>query len=208
MDDLFAFCLLALLMSMLPGADTVLILKNTFSYGKQAGQLTVLGIAIGLAFWTIVAILGLALVIAQSVVFFSIIKYAGACYLLFLGVKVLKEKDIVSIQPIDSDKDKLGTRKMKRNVFYQGIISNVLNPKTGIFYITFMPQFIDVTSNTHMQLLLLGTLLMIIAVSWFLFVVFLVDYIKQWLQQTKAQKLFQKATGVLLILFGVKVAFE
>lgn len=195
-------------MSMLPGADTVLILKNTFSYGKQAGQLTVLGIAIGLAFWTIVAILGLALVIAQSVVFFSIIKYAGACYLLFLGVKVLKEKDIVSIQPIDSDKDKLGTRKMKRNVFYQGIISNVLNPKTGIFYITFMPQFIDVTSNTHMQLLLLGTLLMIIAVSWFLFVVFLVDYIKQWLQQTKAQKLFQKATGVLLILFGVKVAFE
>ena len=71
----------------IPGADTMLLMKNTLRYGTIAGRYTVLGMAAGLSFWTLVAVLGLAIVIAQSVVLFNTIKYAGAAYLVYLGIK-------------------------------------------------------------------------------------------------------------------------
>lgn len=74
-------------MSMLPGADTILIMKNTLHYGSSGGYYTVLGIATGLVFWTVIAVLGLSAAIAQSIFLFTVIKYLGAAYLFYLGVR-------------------------------------------------------------------------------------------------------------------------
>lgn len=209
MDSLLAFCLMALMMSMLPGADTVLIMKNTISHGAKAGRSTILGMATGLTFWTLIAVLGLAVVIAQSLLLFSAIKYLGAAYLLYLGVRVFFTKNLLSVEAVQVEYrdsiDKSSYQTYKES-YLQGAISNILNPKTVLVYITFMPQFIDLNGNIHQQLIVLGLILTFIAVGWFMILVHLVDHMKRWLQKPMFQKIFQKSTGVMLVGFGVKTA--
>ncbi len=195
-------------MSMLPGADTVLIMKNTLSHGAKAGRYTILGMATGLTFWTIIAVFGLAVVIAQSLFLFNAIKYLGAAYLFYLGVRAIFTKSTLSVEAIlvDSQRSIDKSSRTYKEAYLQGAISNILNPKTILVYITFMPQSIDVNGNTNQQLIGLGLILTIIAVGWFLTLIYLVDHMKRWLQQPQFQKIFQKTTGLVLIGFGVKTA--
>lgn len=92
MDNLLAYILMALMMSMLPGTDTVLIMKNTLSHGAKAGRFTILGMATGLMFWTVIAVFGLSVAIVQSLFLFHVIKYLGATYLFYLGVRAFLRK--------------------------------------------------------------------------------------------------------------------
>lgn len=207
MNNLLAFILMALMMSMLPGTDTVLIMKNTLNHGAKAGRYTILGMATGLTFWTIIVVLGLSVVIAQSVFLFNTIKYLGAAYLFYLGVRAFFTKSTFSLEAVESNRqsftDKSSHAHYKES-YLQGAISNILNPKTVLVYITFMPQFIDLHGNINQQLIGLGLILTIIAVGWFLILVYLVDHMKKWLNRSKFQQAFQKSTGVMLIGFGVK----
>lgn len=206
-DNLFAYALMALMMSVLPGADTVLIMKNTLSHGAKAGRYTIFGMATGLTFWTIVAIFGLSVVIAQSVFLFNTIKYIGAAYLLYLGLRVFFTKSTFALEAVQAENNYSNQKSMRphyKESYLQGAISNILNPKTILVYVTFMPQFIDLNGNINQQLIILGLILTLIAVSWFLILVYLIDYLKNWLNNSKFQQLFQKSTGIMLIGFGVK----
>jgi threonine/homoserine/homoserine lactone efflux protein len=93
MENLYVYILITVMMVILPGVDTILVTKNTLSHGTRAGQFTTLGIAAGLSIWTIVAVLGLAAIVAKSIVLFNLIKYMGAAYLIFLGIKSFKAKN-------------------------------------------------------------------------------------------------------------------
>ncbi|MCF6409994.1 LysE family translocator [Pseudalkalibacillus salsuginis] len=206
MDNLLAYIIMALMMSMLPGTDTVLIMKNTLNYGAK-GRYTILGMATGLTFWTITAVLGLSVVITQSVFLFNIIKYLGAAYLFYLGVRAFLTKSTLSLEAVQADSPRSIVQSSYRHYkesYLQGAISNILNPKTVLVYITFMPQFIDLNGNTNHQLIELGLILTLIAVGWFLILVYLLDHVRKWLKKPKSQKAFQKSTGVMLIGFGVK----
>jgi len=199
---------MALMMSMLPGTDTVLIMKNTLMHGAKAGRFTILGMATGLTFWTIVVVLGLSVVIAQSVFLFNTIKYLGAAYLFYLGIRAFFAKSTLLVEDVQAEDSEGAIEKLSHHhyqeSYLQGVFSNILNPKTIVVYITFMPQFIDLNGNTNQQLIALGLLLTGIAVGWFLIVVYLLDHVKQWLKKPEFQKAFQKSTGVMLIGFGVK----
>lgn len=203
-DNLPAYILMALMMSMLPGTDTILVMKNTFSYGTRAGYCTILGIVAGLTFWTMIAVLGLSIVIAQSVILFNMIKYMGAAYLLYLGIRAFFSKDTFSMDAIPN-----GNRTNKNNKasFVQGAVSNILNPKTVLVYVTFMPQFIDLSGRINQQLIILGFILTLIAAGWFFILVYFLDAMKRWLKKPLFQKMLQKCTGILLIGFGVKTIF-
>ncbi|MFX3634790.1 MAG: homoserine/threonine efflux transporter [Candidatus Pristimantibacillus sp.] len=207
MDNLIAYILMALMMSMLPGTDTVLIMKNTLSHGAKAGRYTILGMATGLTFWTIIVVLGLSVVIAQSVFLFNTIKYLGAAYLFYLGIRAFFTKSTLSMEAVQADSlssnEKLSHHPYKES-YLQGVISNIFNPKTVMVYITFMPQFIDLNGNANQQLIALGLILTLIAVGWFLIVVYLLNQVKKWFKKPEFQKAFQKTTGVMLVGFGVK----
>ena len=86
----------------------------------------------------------------------------------------------------------------------QALLSNVLNPKTVLVYITIMPQFINLDGNVKQQLIILALILTLLAVLWFLFLVHVIDYAKKWLNHPKFQKVFQKSTGLILVSFGIK----
>lgn len=140
---------------------------------------------------------------------FNIIKYLGAAYLIYLGIKAFikrvrfPEANEEAAQEIGSQKP---LKSHYRNSYFQGTISNILNPKTVLVYVTFMPQFIDLGANVTQQLLILGLILICVAISWFLTLAFLTDYIKKWFQKPVFQKVFQKSTGLLLIAFGIRTA--
>lgn len=209
MDNLTAYILMALVMSMLPGTDTILIMKNTLSYGGKAGYYTILGMATGLFFWTAIAVLGLSLVIAQSVFLFNIIKYLGAAYLIYLGIMAFFTRAGLSGENFKLAKKSVHSIELKKHYkesYFQGAISNILNPKTVLVYVTFMPQFINLHGNINQQLIILGAILTCIAVGWFLIVVYLIDHIKQWFKKPVFQQAFQKCAGILLIGLGVRTA--
>ncbi|MFD1388443.1 LysE family translocator [Oceanobacillus oncorhynchi subsp. oncorhynchi] len=206
MDNLLAYILMALIMSMLPGTDTVLMMKNTFRYGAKAGCATILGIAFVLTFWTMIAVFGLSVVIAQSVFLFNIIKYLGAAYLIYLGIRAFISRDTFSMEAVSEKNDNRKTAKpYYKDSFFQGAISNILNPKTVVVYITFMPQFIDISGNVNQQLIFLGCILTLIASGWFFMLVYFLDTMKRWLKKPGFQKVFQKCAGLLLMGFGVKL---
>ncbi|GKU78871.1 LysE family translocator [Paenibacillus sp. L3-i20] len=207
MDNLVGYILMALMMSIIPGTDTVLIMKNTIAHGPKAGRFTILGMATGLTFWTFIAVLGLSVVISQSVFLFNTIKYVGAAYLLYLGIRSFFSKSSFSIESVQAEGNPDSQKSSKnyfKDAYLQGAVSNILNPKTVLIYITFMPQFIDLNGNVTQQLIILGLILTLIAVSWFLTLVYLLGHVKKWLRKPKFQNIFQKSTGVMLIGFGVK----
>ncbi|WP_341300581.1 LysE family transporter [Lysinibacillus sp. FSL H8-0500] len=200
MDNLVAYILMALVMTMLPGTDTILIIKNTLNHGARAGRYTILGMATGLLFWTIITVLGLSIIIAQSALLFNIIKYLGAAYLCYLGIRALFTQATLSLEEFKT------AQASDQNAYLQGAISNILNPKTILVYITFMPQFIDLNANIKQQLIVLGFILTLIAVSWFLLVVYFMDIAKKWMKKPLFQNIFQKFAGILLISLAVKTA--
>ncbi|MFY4777437.1 LysE family translocator [Metabacillus sp. RGM 3146] len=211
MENLFMYILITVMMVILPGVDTILVTKNTLSHGTRAGQFTTLGIAAGLSIWTIVAVLGLAAIVAKSIVLFTLIKYMGAAYLIFLGIKSFKAK---SAFPIEMDNLNDNVESMKPTVgkykkcFLQGFLSDALNPKTVVVYMTLMPQFINTHQNVLLQLVMLGIILILEAIVWFLIVVHILKYIRIWFNKTKVQNVFNKATGSMLVLLAVKLALE
>lgn len=206
MDSLLTYISIAAMMVVIPGADTMLLVKNTLSYGPKAGRYTVLGMATGLSFWTLIAILGLSVVIAKSVILFSTIKYLGAAYLIYLGIKSFFAKSLFSLEDIKAQANEPtnSSNTHHKESFMQALLSNVLNPKTVLVYITIMPQFIDLDGNVNQQLIVLASILTLLAVLWFISLVYVIDYAKKWLNNSKFQKVFQKSTGLILVGFGVK----
>jgi RhtB (resistance to homoserine/threonine) family protein len=206
MDSLLTYISIAAMMVVIPGADTMLLVKNTLRYGPKAGRYTVLGMVTGLSFWTLIAILGLSVVIAKSVILFSTIKYLGAAYLIYLGIKSFFAKSVFSLEEIQAQANAPTNASSRHNKesFMQALLSNVLNPKTILVYITVMPQFIDLNGNVNQQLIVLASILTLLAVLWFLTLVYVIDYAKKWLNNSKFQKVFQKSTGLILLGIGVK----
>ncbi|MGX1265636.1 RhtB (resistance to homoserine/threonine) family protein [Rossellomorea marisflavi] len=204
MDNLLAYIPVATLMVVIPGADTMLLMKNTLSYGPKAGRFTVLGMLSGLSFWTGIAILGLSVVIAKSVILFTTIKYLGAAYLIYLGIKSLISKQTLAVDQMERSAEVPVDRRYHKKSFMQAMLSNVLNPKTVIVYITIMPQFINLNGHVNQQLIILASILTGLAAAWFLILVYVVDYAKKWLNDKKHQQMFQRVAGILLVGFGIK----
>nr|WGD61995.1 LysE family transporter [Bacillus subtilis]WGD91634.1 LysE family transporter [Bacillus subtilis] len=210
MHSLLAYIPIVAMMVIMPGADTMLVMKNTLRYGPKAGRYNILGLATGLSFWTVIAILGLSVVIAKSVILFTTIKYLGAAYLIYLGVKSFFAKSMFSLDDMQSQAKNMASspKRYYKTSFMQGSLSNILNPKTVLVYVTIMPQFINLNGNINQRLIILASILTLLAVLWFLFLVYIIDYAKKWMKNSKFQKVFQKITGIILVGFGIKTGLS
>lgn len=159
-----------------------------------------LGITSGSLVHTFAAAFGLSAILMQSAAAFEIIKYVGAIYLIYLGVSSFlskKENEEVPDQ-----------RAVNKSAFQQGLFSNVLNPKVAIFFLTFLPQFVNAESGAAEQLILMGMTYTILSILWFFIYVFFINYLRTWLTTPRVQGWMEKATGTVLIGFGLKLAFE
>ncbi|PGT83893.1 LysE family translocator [Bacillus sp. AFS040349] len=202
MSDFLTFLVLSLFVVMSPGIDTALITKRTISDGRKDGFSMALGITTGSFVHTFAAAFGLSAILLQSAVAFEIVKYVGAFYLIYLGISSFisrKKKDPAAEQQ---------NAQMKKSAFKQGLISNVINPKVAMFFLTFLPQFIQTGENATQQLIIMGVIYTLLSISWFFIYVFFINYIREWLLSPKVQIIMDRATGLVLIGFGLKLALD
>jgi RhtB (resistance to homoserine/threonine) family protein len=205
MENIYLFILMCIFLIILPGPDTAIATKNTLTAGKMGGLNTALGTCCALLIHTSAAVLGLSAIIVKSALLFSVFKYVGAVYLIFLGLKTLwslKKKEAPTI--------KVNTNSKFQNTscFKQGFLTNLLNPKVAVFFLTFLPQFVDSGGNTFTQLLIMGITYTVLTAVWFLLYVYLINQISVFMKRPKTQNIIEGITGTILIGFGVKLALD
>jgi threonine/homoserine/homoserine lactone efflux protein len=154
--SLGVFSLASLVLLVVPGPSVVYIVTRSISQGRMAGLASVLGVHVGTTFHIAAAALGLSALLMRSIVAFNVVKYAGAAYLIYLGIRrLLDDESLVQHGPVRE-------RSLPR-IFRQGIVVNLLNPKTALFFLAFLPQFIDVQKGSAvLQMLVLGSLFIVL----------------------------------------------
>lgn len=209
MNGFLTFLILSLFVVMSPGIDTALITKTTILLGKKAGFKMAFGISTGSLIHTCAAALGLSALLLKSAMAFEVVKFLGAAYLLYLGIQAFwltrEKKQDHKGQRIETDQQ--NTKKLS-SPYKQGLLSNALNPKVAIFFLTFLPQFINPKTNAMNQLFIMGFVYTLFAITWFLVYVYFVNYFRKWLLTPKTKKIMERMTGAVLIGFGLNLIFE
>jgi threonine/homoserine/homoserine lactone efflux protein len=203
-DNFWVFAITGLLLNLTPGNDMLYIIARSSGQGTKAGVVSALGIGAGCIVHIFAAVIGLSALIAESAVAFNFIKYLGAAYLIYLGAKsLLAKKDTLQI---DQKLPPLSYQK----IFWQGVVTNVLNPKVALFFLAFLPQFIHVhKANPSLQILFLGTWFNVVGTIVNILVALLFGKIGAWLSRSPAFIQWQeRITGLLLIGLGIKVALS
>ena len=201
-ENLWLFFVASLLLNLTPGNDMIYVASRSLSQGSRAGIISACGIFIGCLVHILAAVLGLSFIIAKSAFVFGIIKFLGAAYLIYLGVKAIMSRTSANKEIENMP------RVNKIKLLRQGIITNVLNPKVAIFFLSFLPQFVDPASPSFkLQLFVLGIwfdlqgTLILIGVAWIL---------GKTTQFFKRNPTFwnvqQKITGLVLLGLGIKIA--
>lgn len=202
-ENFYLFLSVSLLINISPGPDMLYTSARSLSQGTRAGILSALGIFSGCLFHITAAIFGLSKIIQESAVLFSLIKYAGAGYLIYLGVRSLFNK-----KPVVNDIGQLPAITNQK-IFLQGMITNVLNPKVAIFFLSFLPQFIDPRSAfLKEQIAFLGLWFAVQGTLILMIIATITGYFQVLLKSNKAFWRWQgKITGFILMGLGIKMFF-
>lgn len=196
------------LLTITPGVDTMLVIRNTARGGWRDGAISSLGICSGLFIHATISAVGISVILLQAAWAYNILKLAGAVFLIWLGAcnwrKVIKKETFtVATGAVLRRKDFIARRS-----FREGLFSNVLNPKTAIFYMAFLPQFINPDHSALAQSLFLAGLHFIIAMLWQCLLALMVRQLKGWLQRPRVSRMFDGVTGTVMIALGLRVAAE
>jgi RhtB (resistance to homoserine/threonine) family protein len=196
-----AFAGIAAILTLTPGADTMLVVRSALVRGRRAGLLTVLGICSGLFIHATLSALGLSVVLTRSARAFEILKLAGALYLVFLGLQAIRSA--ARGAPIrERPTDRTGAHR----AYVEGLLTNVLNPKVAIFYLAFLPQFIGPGDPVLAKSILLASIHFAEGLVWLSLVTLFVARLRPVLAQPRVQRALESVTGLVFIAFGVKLA--
>ncbi|MCW4149387.1 LysE family translocator [Halomonas sp. 18H] len=193
------------LLSITPGVDTLLVIRNTARGGWRDGVLTSLAICCGLFVHAAISALGISLILLQSAWAFGALKWLGAAYLVWLGVnslRAIRRGQGLPVSSVESQRQHVPVWRPLR----EGLLSNVLNPKTVVFYMAFLPQFIAPGDPALIKSLWLAGVHFVIANLWQIAVVCLVGSASQWLASPAFSRWLNGITGGVLIFFGIKLA--
>jgi threonine/homoserine/homoserine lactone efflux protein len=196
---LFIFASIALILT--PGQDTIYVITRGIAQGKVAGIVSAIGVSSGIIVHTLFAALGLSVILQSSALAFSAIKYAGAVYLIYLGIKTFISREEFSLRS--------RRREVSRAVLYwQGFICNVFNPKVALFFLAFLPQFVNPSAgNPIFQMTLLGLLFTLMGAIWLSCVGYFAGNMGRSIGQSRtALSLLRWCTSSVLIGLGVRLA--
>lgn len=207
-DTSLLTCLFALLLlTLAPGADTLLVIRNTLRGGWREGDVTSLGVCCGLFVHAGLSACGISLILLRSANAFFLLKTLGALYLIWLGLKslctALKKENISP--PIRSEKKQSVAFAPPLKAFQEGFLSNVLNPKTGVFYMAFLPQFIRSEDPVLSQSLFLAGLHFIMALSWLCLVAHGLHHLRRFFQNPACTRWMEGVSGGLLVGLGLRL---
>ena len=211
-ENYLGFILAAILLNLTPGTDSIYIITRSVSQGKTAGFHSVLGITSGILVHTLLASLGLSVLLASSPVAFMIVKYIGAAYLCYLGLKMLLSKNSSSIASSLASDQSVVSKNGKEGwqTYKQGVLTNVFNPKVALFFLAFFPQFIDASYAYGMlSFLILGLTFATTGFIWCLFLSLLAARFSTRLRENPSiETMLNRISGVVFVGLGIKLLTE
>ncbi|MFG1797241.1 LysE family translocator [Nocardia sp. NPDC049149] len=202
---MLTFALAALVLIMIPGPDQALITRNALAGGRVSGLLTTIGGVLGLTLHASAAAFGLSALLLASPTAFTVLKIVGAAYLLWLGLQTLRAAWRSLREPVAPDSAVRPGRRLA--CLRQGFLSNALNPKVTLFFVTFLPQFIATDSaSPRTEALLLSVVFAVLYIAWFGMYVAVVDQLAGWLRKPKVKARIEQVTGLALVTVAVRLA--
>ncbi|MCH8621521.1 LysE family translocator [Undibacterium sp. TS12] len=207
-QDLAQFIIAGILLNIAPGPDSLLIMTRSATQGWRAGSAAALGIGAGTLVHIMAAALGLSALLATSATAFTIVKLAGAAYLLYVGVSLLLSK--AKGEQAATAGTTLPVILSHRKIFMQGFLTNVLNPKVAIFFLAFVPQFIAAdASNKPLALIVLGCIFNFNGMLWCHFLAVSTAFARQRVRVNQAVTLWlNRFIGAMFVSFGIKLALS
>ena len=199
--SLVTFTAAASLLTITPGLDTALVLGTAATEGSRRAALAGLGIAIGCFGWATAVALGLGALLAASEFGYTVLRWVGATYLVWIGYRLLRH-------PRRSFLAAGRSAGAGRAAFARGVFTNLLNPKVGIFYVSFLPQFVPEGAPVVRHVLLLGTIHAILGLLWFACLIIATHPLAQFLGRPKVLQTMDRLTGSVFVAFGVGLALE
>ncbi|SDH62707.1 resistance to homoserine/threonine (RhtB) family protein [Vibrio xiamenensis] len=205
-ENFQAFVIAITILTLTPGLDTALVIRNTSRGGFVDGSVTSLGICSGLFVHALLSAIGISAVLAQSAELFNMVKMVGAAYLVYLGISSLRST--LKGQAHLAIGQGQGAQFVVKRSLKEGFLSNVLNPKTAVFYLAFLPQFINPEYSPLLQSMLMAAIHFVIAMIWQCGLAGALDKAKNLLKSSRFMRWMEGTTGVVLVAFGVKLMLE
>jgi threonine/homoserine/homoserine lactone efflux protein len=202
--DLWLFVLSGLLLNITPGPDTLYIIGRSSTQGWRAGAVAALGISAGTLVHICAAALGLSAILAASATAFTVVKFIGAAYLLYVGIVLIRSANSVQASPSTV----VPRSATIRGIFIQGFLTNVLNPKVALFFLAFLPQFVDPEANSKpLAFLFLGAIFDVNGTVWNLLVAWSTARLSGSLAPNAAfKRWFNRCVGGVFIFIGIRLA--
>ncbi len=205
-NSIWTYLIAISLLTITPGVDTVLIIRNTTRGGWRDGVLSSLGICSGLFVHALVSAVGISVILLQSAWAFRGLRLVGAAYLVWLGLvslrSAMRRQISTGMEAPPTGHEGFDPRRSLR----EGLLSNVLNPKAIVFYMAFLPQFIDPARSAIWQSLFLAGLHFLIAMVWQCLLASGVDLARRWMQDHRVRRSLDGVTGAVMVFFGLKLA--
>jgi threonine/homoserine/homoserine lactone efflux protein len=199
--SLTAYVAAASLLTVTPGLDTALVLRTAASQDARRAALTGLGIAAGCFGWATLVALGLGALLAASALAYSILKWAGGAYLVWIGWSMLRHPRSALI-------DRPVRRRSERKAFSTGLLTNLLNPKVGVFYVSFLPQFVPPHVRAAPYMLLLGAIHAVLGLIWFAALISATRPMARLLRRPAVVRWCDRVTGGVFMAFGIGLAVQ
>jgi threonine/homoserine/homoserine lactone efflux protein len=198
MTDILLFATIAVVLTITPGADMALVTRNALGRGYRAALWTSIGIATGCLLHATASSAGLSIILARSAVAFEAVKLVGAAYLVWIGLRSLRHAGHLQTG---------GSAGVShRRSFVEGLLTNVLNPKVALFYLTFLPQFIHAGDPVLLKSILLASIHIVMGLLWLAMYAALITRLGTVLGSAPARRWLERITGTLLIALGARLA--
>ena len=200
-----AFAAMAALLTITPGVDTMLVVRNTVAGGRRAGLLSSTGVVTGLLCWALMSAIGLTAMLAASRLAFDAVRLAGACYLLWLGLRALWT---ARHGTPGTSGERPPAPASGRAAFRAGLTTNLLNPKVGVFYMSLLPQFVPDGASVFWTSMLFAAIHAAEGLLWLAVIVAAAGAARRALTRPAVRRRLQQVTGLAFIGFGVRLAVE
>jgi threonine/homoserine/homoserine lactone efflux protein len=201
--EFLPFLVASVLVILIPGPDTLVVLRNALVAGKRTAVRTAMGVLTGLSVWVIAAALGLTAIVRASHDGYLVLRISGAIYLTYFGLQAFRSR--VSGQAVDVSAPK---RSLVGRGYRAGLITDLLNPKVGVFFITFLPAFIPHGAPVEASTFGMGAVFVLLTGLYFAVMLAFVHRLLGWLRKERYRRRLNRATGLVLIGFGARLGLE
>ena len=202
--ELLAFAGISVLLAVTPGPDMAVVTKNALAHGRRGVVLTTAGLALAISVWITATAFGLSALLRASGEAFFVLRLVGAAYLAYLGLRTLIDSRGPAADPVAG----APSSAPGRAIFRQGFLSAMSNPKLGVFFVTFLPQFVAPGQAVLPRLFLLGLIFAVIGLTWMNVYGLLVTRIRNVITAPRVRQWMERVTGVVLLGFGARLALE